>query len=179
MAYYSSFAIVLALCISFQSAIHVQGDSSLIESTCKVTNYYDLCISSLKSDLTSLNADANGLAIIMVRVAMANATATNTYLSSQVLSATNDTLMKKLIKDCAKKYSYAIEALQASLQDLDAELYDYAYINVMAAADYPNVCHNSFRRSPGVAYPHELAAREDGLKHICEVALGIIDSLGR
>lgn len=110
---------------------------------------------------------------------MANATATNAYLSSQVLSTTNDALLKKLFKDCAKKYSYAIDALQASLQNLDADFYDYAYMNVMAAADYPNVCHNSFRRFPGLAYPPELALREDGLKHICDVALGIIDNLGR
>ncbi|KAL3528047.1 hypothetical protein ACH5RR_012703 [Cinchona calisaya] len=115
----------------------------------------------------------------MVRVGMANASATNAYLSSQVLSSTNDTLMKKLIKDCAKKYSYTIDALQASLQNLNAELYDYAYMDVMAAADYPIVCHNSFRRSPGLAYPSELALKEDGLKRICDVALGIIDNLVR
>lgn len=29
---------------------------------------------------------------------------------------------------------------------------------------YPNACHDAFRRHPGLAYPSELARREDGLK---------------
>ncbi|KAA8531056.1 hypothetical protein F0562_005765 [Nyssa sinensis] len=114
----------------------------------------------------------------MVGIGMTNATATRTYLSSQVLSTTNDTLMKKVIKDCANKYSYANDALQAALQDLAADSYDYAFMHVTAAVDYPNACHNAFKRYPGSAYPSELALREDALKHICDVVLGIIDLLG-
>ncbi|CAI9108953.1 OLC1v1008673C1 [Oldenlandia corymbosa var. corymbosa] len=184
MAYSILTILLLAFFISFQSlaTFHVNGDTSLIERTCKASNYYDLCINSLKSNLnSSLNADTKGLAIIMVKVGVANATSTNAYLSTQFLTTVNgnDTQMKKLINDCAKRYSYAIDALQASLQDLNADLYDYAYMHVMAAEDYPNVCRNNFRRSSkgSLAYPPELAAREDALKHICEVVLGIIDSL--
>ncbi|KAJ8551566.1 hypothetical protein K7X08_021581 [Anisodus acutangulus] len=120
----------------------------------------------------------------MIRVGMANATATNSFLSSKfVLNTTNYTnndvvLMKKLLKDCADKYALATNALQDSLQDLNNEVYDYAYMHVMAAEDYPNVCHNGFRRNPGLTYPPQLAIREDGFKHICDVVLGILDALG-
>ncbi|PIN20607.1 hypothetical protein CDL12_06708 [Handroanthus impetiginosus] len=114
----------------------------------------------------------------MVKVGISNATATNSYLSSQILSATNDTLMKKVMKECADKYASANDALKNSFQDLSAELYDYAYMHVMAAADYPNACHNAFKRYPGLVYPQELADRESGLKHICDVVLGIIDAIG-
>ncbi|PIN20612.1 hypothetical protein CDL12_06713 [Handroanthus impetiginosus] len=153
-------------------------NSDLIKRIRKNTKYYDLCVSSFKPDSSSPKTDAKGLALIMVKVGISNATATNSYLSSQILSATNDTLMKKVMKECADKYASANDALKNSFQDLSAELYDYTYMHVMAAADYPNACHNAFKRYPGLVYPQELADRESGLKHICDVALGIIDVIG-
>uniref|UniRef100_A0A5B7C305 Putative cell wall / vacuolar inhibitor of fructosidase 2-like n=1 Tax=Davidia involucrata TaxID=16924 RepID=A0A5B7C305_DAVIN len=175
--------LLLILSISFSNFFHrsivfASAGTDLIQKTCRNTKYYDLCVSSLKSNPTSTKADTKGLAVIMVGIGISNATATSSLLSSQVLSTTNDTLMKKVIKECTSKYSYANDALQASLQDLASESYDYAFMHVTAAADYPNACHNAFKRYPGLAYPPGLALREDGLKHICDVVLGIIDLLG-
>ncbi|KAJ6366319.1 hypothetical protein OIU77_002824 [Salix suchowensis] len=79
--------------------------------------------------------------------------------------------------DTKDKYGYAADALQDSVQDLATDSYDYAYMHVMGASDYPNACRNAFKRYPGLAYPSELARREDGLKHICDVVLGMIDHL--
>ncbi|CAK7351249.1 unnamed protein product [Dovyalis caffra] len=56
--------------------------------------------------------------------------------------------------------------------------FDHAYMHVMGASDYQNACYNAFRKYPGLAYPSELASREAGLKHICDVVLGFIDHLG-
>ncbi|XP_055817619.1 cell wall / vacuolar inhibitor of fructosidase 2 [Solanum dulcamara] len=179
------FLLILVFLISLQPTISTSSSIDLIQKTCKNTKYYDLCVSSLKSDSTSLKADTKGLATIMVKIGMVNATATNTFLSSPelVVNTTNYTnndlaLMKKLLKDCADKYTLATNALQDSLQDLNNQVYDYAYMHVMAAADYPNVCHNGFRRNPRLDYPSQLAIREDGFKHICDVVLGILDALG-
>ncbi|GMI99361.1 CELL WALL / VACUOLAR INHIBITOR OF FRUCTOSIDASE 2, cell wall / vacuolar inhibitor of fructosidase 2 [Hibiscus trionum] len=155
----------------------VNGDAGLIQKTCKSTKYYDLCVSSLESDPSSSNSDTKGLAMIMVGVGMANATATSTFLSSQLFSTTNDTVMNKVLRECSDKYGHAADALQASVQDFVSELYDYVYMHVMAAADYPNACRNTFRRYPGLVYPQEIARRGDGLKHICDVVLGIVDHL--
>ncbi|XP_022741365.1 cell wall / vacuolar inhibitor of fructosidase 2 [Durio zibethinus] len=156
----------------------VNGDAGLIQKTCKTTKYYDLCVSSLKSDPRSVNSDTKGLAMIMIGVGMANATATSTFLSSRLVSSANDTILKKVLKECSDKYAHAGDALQASVQDFVSEAYDYAYMHIMAAADYPNACHNAFRRYPRLIYPPEIARREDGLKRICDVVLGIIDNLG-
>ncbi|KAL8045150.1 hypothetical protein ABFX02_08G094000 [Erythranthe guttata] len=156
------------------------GNSDLIQQTCKNTKYYELCVSSLKSDSSSPRADTKGLALIMVKVGMANATATNSYLSSQMLKSVinNDTVMKKVVRECADKYGFAYDSLKKSVEDLGAEMYDYAYLHVMAAEDYPNACRDAFKRYPGLVYPPEIAVREDGLKRICDVVLGIIDNLG-
>ncbi|KAL0449807.1 UNVERIFIED_CONTAM: Cell wall / vacuolar inhibitor of fructosidase 2 [Sesamum latifolium] len=180
---FSWFLLLFIITLFFQlinPTFSANGNSDLIQQTCKNTKYYDLCVSSLKSDSSSLKADSKlGLALIMVRVGMANATATNSYISSQILSVKNDTApMRKVMRECADKYGFANDALQNSVQDLSSELYDYAYMHVMAAADYPNACRNAFKRYPGLVYPQELAVREEGLKHICDVVLGIIDALG-
>lgn len=173
------FLLSIALLHFYQPLVLANGDTDLIQKTCKSTKYYDLCLSSLKSDPTSPKADTKGLATIMVGVGIANATATASYLSSQVRSIGTDTSMRKVMKECADKYSYAVNALQSSIQDLNSETYDYAYMHVMAAADYPNACHNGFKRYAGLAYPPELVGREDGLKHICDVVLSIINLLGK
>ncbi|KAG8383808.1 hypothetical protein BUALT_Bualt04G0052300 [Buddleja alternifolia] len=175
---FSWFLLLFIILASFNPTLSAHGNSDLIQKTCKNTQYYDLCVSLLKSDNSSAKADTKGLALIMVKLGMANATATNSYLSFKMTSTTNDTLMKKVMKECADKYASANDALQNSVQDLSDEVYDYAYIHVMAAADYPNACHDAFKRYPGLVYPHELAIREDGLKRICDVILGIIDTLG-
>ncbi|GAB4847738.1 hypothetical protein Ancab_026800 [Ancistrocladus abbreviatus] len=158
-----------------------KGDADLIENTCKTTKYHDLCVSSLKSDPSSAQADTKGLAVIMINVGIANASDTYSYLSSQLLSKSSrgggDKTMKMVLKLCADKYSYANESLGSSIRDLSSDDYDYASVQVTAAADYPNACHNAFRRYPGLAYPAELGRRESGLKHICDVVLGILDLL--
>jgi len=170
------FLFLLFLAYPHQHAC-VNGDATLIKRTCKNTKYYNLCFSSLKSDPSSPNADPKGLAVIMIGIGMTNATSTSSYLSSKLLSPSNNTTFKRVIKECADKYSYAGDALQASVQDLLNEAYDYAYMHLTAAKDYPNACHNAFKRYPGLTYPLDLARREDGLKHICDVAMAIIDNL--
>ncbi|XP_043717678.1 cell wall / vacuolar inhibitor of fructosidase 2 [Telopea speciosissima] len=186
-----AFFIFIMYLISFQEVLKpttlklVKGDVTLIQQTCKSTKYYDLCVSYLRSDPTSLKADTKGLAVIIVGIGMANATNTYSYLSSQLLSSANDAATKKLLKLCSDKYSYAYDSLQASLRDLGLASFDYASIHLTAASDYSNACHNAFRSlsspppppPPALAYPAELARREDALKHICDVALGIIDLL--
>ncbi|KAL5752111.1 hypothetical protein ACOSQ2_022618 [Xanthoceras sorbifolium] len=155
------------------------GYTDLIQKTCQNTKHYDLCVFSLKSNPTSSHMDTKGLAQIMVGIGMANATATSSYLSSELLSsASNDTILKKVLKECADKYTYAGDALQSSLQDLATDEYDYAYMHISAASEYPNGCHNAFLRYPGMVYPAEISRREEGLKQICDVLLGIIDHIG-
>ncbi|XP_038882809.1 cell wall / vacuolar inhibitor of fructosidase 2 [Benincasa hispida] len=185
MKKFSIFLLYLAIPLIFfhkNEVSLVAADQTLIQKTCTNTLYYNLCMSSLKSDPTSLTADTKGLAAIMASIGATNATATATYLSSQLptsaSTAANNNNKTKLIRQCSEKYGFAAEALRASLKDLADETYDYAYMHVSAAADYANVCHDAFRGFPAVTYPAKLGRREEGLKRICRVVLGILDLLG-
>ncbi|KAK3029772.1 hypothetical protein RJ639_038894 [Escallonia herrerae] len=87
----------------------------------------------------------------MVKVGIANATATSTYLSSQVLSkAANDTSVKKLFKECVER-----EARQPALKRVTA----LPYLGIKAAGDGDGDAgsHQGRRRSihplPDFFYP--------------------------
>ncbi|CAO2817832.1 unnamed protein product [Amaranthus hypochondriacus] len=163
----------------------VKCDEEFIKKTCKNTKFFNLCISSLKSDPTSSISDLKGLATIMINIGMANASQTYTYLSSQIPTRSDHNTKVGVgvgvglgvFQFCASKYSLANDSLKSSLQDLGLDNYDYARMDVMGAADYTNVCHNAFKRLSGVTYPAFLKAREDGFNHICSIVLGIIDQL--
>ncbi|KAF8091228.1 hypothetical protein N665_0451s0041 [Sinapis alba] len=172
------FIFILLLILSPALLLSVKSNTTTIESTCKTTNYYDLCVSALKSDPRSPTADTKGLAAIMVGVGMANATATATYITGNLTTtAAKDTVLKKVLKDCSDKYTLAADSLRLTVQDLDDEAYDYAYMHVLAAQDYPNVCRNIFRRVKGLVYPVEISRREMSLRSICGVVSGILDRL--
>ncbi|CAN0922545.1 Cell wall / vacuolar inhibitor of fructosidase 2 [Linum grandiflorum] len=156
------------------------ADTSLIKKTCKSTKYYHLCLSSVNSNSTSSTADVRGLALIMIRIGMANATASSTYLSSQLAaSGNNDTVAKKaVLKECADLYMYVANNLEMTVEDFDMGNESYAPIHVTGASYYPDQCRDTFRRNkPRLVYPTELASRADGLKRICHVILQIIDLL--
>ncbi|KAF8011941.1 hypothetical protein BT93_I0155 [Corymbia citriodora subsp. variegata] len=179
----SSFILILILAVAVAVSPPAKADASLIQKACRATKYNDLCLSTLKSDPSSSRADPKGLVSIALAAALANATSVSSFLSSLALGssggAARDPALSRLLRDCADKYGLAGDALRASARDLAGEAYDYAYMHVMAAEDYPRACRDAFRRPPpGTAYPPELARREDGLKRICDVVLGIIDFLG-
>ncbi|KAL0863064.1 hypothetical protein Bca101_042182 [Brassica carinata] len=172
------FLLLLLLVILSSTTLSVKPNTTIIETTCKTTNYYHLCVSALKSDPRSPTADTKGLAAIMVGVGMKSATATATYIAgNHTAAATNDTVLKKVFKDCSDKYTLAADSLRLTVQDLDDEAYDYAYMHVLAAEDYPNVCRNIFRRAKGLVYPAEIHRREVSLRRICGVVSGILDRL--
>lgn len=79
------------------------------------------------------------------------------------------------MKECADKYKLSSDALRLSERDLAAQNYESAQVEVSTAAEYPDACHNAFRRYPGLVYPMEVAKREEALLEICDVLLGIVD----
>ncbi|VVB18022.1 unnamed protein product [Arabis nemorensis] len=173
------FLLLVTLTFSSSTLISAKSNTTTIETTCKNTKYYKFCVSALRSDPRSPSADTKGLAAIMIGVGMTNATATATYLAGNLTSTVKDTdtILKNVLKDCSDKYKLAADSLRLTIQDLEDEDFDYAYMHVLAAADYPSVCRNVFRRVKGLAYPAEIRRREVSLRRICGVVSGILDRL--
>uniref|UniRef100_A0ACD5UQK4 Uncharacterized protein n=1 Tax=Avena sativa TaxID=4498 RepID=A0ACD5UQK4_AVESA len=166
---------------------------ALVQSTCNATTYYDLCVAALVSDPSSSTADLRGLCAIAVSAAATNASATAANLTNATSSSSAATagpitgspqpgsdgraqVQAVLLQACAAKYGEAREALLEARESVGEEAYDYAFVHVSAAAEYPAVCRTLFRRKR-VAYPVELAKREEALEHLCTVAIDIITLL--
>jgi hypothetical protein len=163
---------------------------ALVRSTCNATTYYDLCVATLASDPSSSTADLRGLCAIAVSAAATNASATAADLANATATAAGPVSagtaepgsdgrvqsQAPLLQACAAKYGEAREALLEARESVGEEAYDYAFVHVSAAAEYPAVCRTLFRRKR-VAYPVELAKREEALEHLCTVAIDIISLL--
>ena len=151
-----------------------------MRATCNSTAYYDLCVSTLSADPSSATAaDVRGLSAIAVSAAAANASggaATAAALAANVANATAGQ-QAALLRTCAAKYGQARDALSAARGSVARQDYDYASVQVSAAAEYPQVCRVLFQRQRPGAYPAELAAREEALRQLCTVALDIITLL--
>ncbi|XP_021906732.1 cell wall / vacuolar inhibitor of fructosidase 1 [Carica papaya] len=78
----------------------------LIDSTCKQTPFYDLCVSNLQSDPRSSTADTNGLGVVVVGKIEAK--------SAETLNAINGLIKQKpelsqALNSCAGKYNAIIK----------------------------------------------------------------------
>lgn len=182
MAFRSSRCSFLLLVLSLSlSLVCVRGDTDLIQKACQSTNSNDLCVSSLESNPDSFEADVPGLALILVKMGMDSSLNTLSY-TSKLLRNNNSTdpLLQRVLKRCVDCYSNANKALKRSHDALASpETYDYAYLHVSAAMEYPAICHDMFKRSNALrfVYPSELGRREEGLQHLCDIAMGIINLL--
>lgn len=151
----------------------------LIKRTCNSTAYFDLCVSSLRSDPGSAKADVRGLSAIAVNLAISNATGTSGYASRLAKRRGKaDAALGSALGGCARWYADAGGALGSALDALARQDYDYASVDVGAAAGYAEMCRNSFGLSRAAAYPAEMARREEALERLCSIAQDIISLLG-
>ncbi|CAK7327349.1 unnamed protein product [Dovyalis caffra] len=95
-----------------------QSDANnLIAQTCKQTPYSNLCVTSLKSVPKSSTADVQGLALIMVDIVRAKASATLKLINQELKRSPE---LRRALRSCAGNYDAiltadipeAIEALQ-------------------------------------------------------------------
>ncbi|MED6172464.1 hypothetical protein PIB30_050341 [Stylosanthes scabra] len=135
---------------SSPSTIHcrtliIPNDANLIESTCRRTPNYNVCIQSLKSNPASLSADVRGLALIMVKVMASKANDGINIIRELQRSGPSSAL-----NSCAGKYNAILvgdipQATQA-LQGGNAKFAESAANDVANEATF---CENGFAgRSP-------------------------------
>ncbi|OEL22327.1 hypothetical protein BAE44_0016654 [Dichanthelium oligosanthes] len=175
-----SIALALALAPPQQNSSKERHQPPLMQSTCNSTSFYDLCIAALAADPSSSTADVPGLCAIAVSAAAANASGTASFLANASGAAATPEADRALLRTCAGKYAAARDALLAARVSLAEQDYDYAFVHVSAAAEYPAVCRTLFRRQQRankMMYPIEVAKREEALKRLCAITLDIISLL--
>ncbi|KAE8730966.1 Poly(A) polymerase, putative isoform 1 [Hibiscus syriacus] len=85
-----------------------ENGASLIDTTCKTTPFYNLCVSALQSDPHSSSADIPGLAQIGANKVKAKATATLRQITA-LLKEAKDQSLKKALLDCLDYYNAIVD----------------------------------------------------------------------
>lgn len=104
-----------------------------------------ICVSSLKCNSTSQKTDTKGLAVIMVKVGIWNTTATNSCLSAQLLTSTNDTLMKKVLKFFYFSFWTAVEKLKYNLKMFSFRFINCSKETISATIIWKQICKYSLK----------------------------------
>lgn len=146
---------------------------SLIEKTCKKTPYRDLCVSSLRSYPSSSGATIHDLAGIMLKLTLANATDTLSYIEA-LINQTEDPQLERPLDYCAELYIPVVKyTLPQAIAAFDKTQYGFAEYGMSYTGDQADTCEKEFSTSE--ASP--LGDRNKLMSELCDVAVAIIKML--
>ncbi|XP_019054792.1 PREDICTED: putative invertase inhibitor [Nelumbo nucifera] len=113
-----------------------------------LTNYYNLCVSSLESDPRSFKVKWKDLPKISVELALANVSHTHSY-TRKLLENTTDPVARKCFDLCYKNYGQTIRLLRSSLVFFDNEDYDAILSRLWPAMHNVSGCMDELKRKLG------------------------------
>ncbi|KAK8487029.1 hypothetical protein V6N13_022830 [Hibiscus sabdariffa] len=144
----------LSFCFTFFALTHISAlelhghGASLIETTCQRTPFYNLCVSTLRSDPRSSGADVAGLARIGADKLKAKATATLRQITA-LLKVTKDPNLTTALRECVDYYNAIVkydipEAVEAVVKG-DPK---FGVEGATDAANEADACGRGFKNQP-------------------------------
>ncbi|KAF8039306.1 hypothetical protein BT93_B1748 [Corymbia citriodora subsp. variegata] len=153
-----------------------QKMADLIEQTCRLTPFYDLCLSSLKSDPTSGAADLRGLARIMAGSVLAGASRTLDQIQ-QLLGQAHDPAAERPLADCAELYIPVVKyTLPQALDALSKGHLGFAVYGLSDAGKEAEDCEKNFSGQGGGG-GSPVTEGNKLVRNLVDVALAIIKIL--
>ncbi|TQD73177.1 hypothetical protein C1H46_041306 [Malus baccata] len=146
--------------------------SDLIQTTCKKTPHYNLCLSTLQSNPDSSNADVPGLALIASDALLANASDTLDYIHG-LLKQSPEVHLQKALANCAELYIPIVKfSLPQAIEALRNGHFGFAKYGISDAAKEAEACEKGFG---GVKSP--LTDRNALVNDLSGVAVAILNLL--
>lgn len=136
---------------------------------------YGFCIRALQSAQGSRGAGVKKLAVIAVKLAKANATATRSYLKKLLDAKVEDKYLKGCLEDCKELYADAASTLKDVKKAVKTEQYDDANTWLSSASEAATTCHQGFEDKPRMKDP--LKKRNEDFFQLTVIALCIVNSL--
>ncbi|KAK3020478.1 hypothetical protein RJ639_045728 [Escallonia herrerae] len=119
-------------------------DASLIEQVCQKTPYHDLCVSSLKSDPNSSNADVKGLARFILELFL-NAAKDNLVQVKKLLNKATNPAIQQCLNICSNEYDSAVNSwIPLAFEYLESNSIPDAITEVGNASEDAETCEESF-----------------------------------
>ncbi|OMO53478.1 Pectinesterase inhibitor [Corchorus capsularis] len=161
---------ILLLTISLPSI-----NCDLVDQICKKTPFYDLCISTLRSNSNNSaeSSDVKGLASVAADILLSNATDTLNYIQSQI-SQTSDPQMERALAYCAELYIPVVKYnLPQAIEALSKGKFEFASDGISDAAKQADACEKNFSGSLN----SPLSDRNKLLHSLSDVAVAIVKLL--
>lgn len=126
------------------SASVLKNETGLIQETCKHTDNYSLCVSSLESDPRSSNADIKALALISVELVLAKANETLWHVGD-LFKKVSDPALYRFYGTCIEEYRAIVERqIPEAIGALQSGDFLVSENNVEAAATHADNCKEQF-----------------------------------
>ncbi|XAR69413.1 hypothetical protein NMG60_11000979 [Bertholletia excelsa] len=149
------------------------ANEQFIRDTCSKTRNFNLCVSTLKSDPASQNADGKGLAKIALNIEL-NKVQNALKIVGDLLAKTTDPALFKKLGTCIEEYRALTEReLPAAIKDIDSGNFGDAKQASLDVATNADVCQNQF-----VSGTSPVAAQNKELDGLAPVVADIISTLG-
>ncbi|KAK3029623.1 hypothetical protein RJ639_037940 [Escallonia herrerae] len=152
-------------------------DGDLIAKSCEQTEYPDTCVSDLRADPRSSNADVAGLAQIMLDLSVAKAKDILSRIR-QLSTGTTDPVLKQYLDGCITQYNSAVpKFLSDAIADLQAKNYPFARTNAGYADTGALNCQSSFR-GPPEQRKSPITGENEAMHEVAEISAALITILG-
>ncbi|XP_073137755.1 cell wall / vacuolar inhibitor of fructosidase 2-like [Henckelia pumila] len=172
------FEIVLVLVVVLffsQGNANITKDMALIESVCKKTHDFKLCVSTLISNPHSFNStDVKGLARIMIGIIQVKTDGIIATIDRMSKNESDPLIRRCFNDDCFVEYDKGTELLQQAIEDLESGSSGQAITDVHWAWENAETCQDCFvelkRKSPVTAINSYFGA-------LCNIAEDIMSIL--
>ncbi|XP_047320259.1 pectinesterase inhibitor-like [Impatiens glandulifera] len=169
----SSIYLISILTLSLLFTFNNLSNADLINDVCKKTDYPDVCISILRSDPTSANADVQELIILILKASTSYASKTLIKINDLMKETTNG-YKKLLYMGCTHGYKVAIADIALVVDKLRSKSYDYAKIEIDSFRQEAEDCEDNFSAPPGPIYQSNLTDRNLMMMHFADICTKII-----
>ncbi|XP_031399980.1 pectinesterase inhibitor [Punica granatum] len=149
--------------------------TGLVAEVCGQCKNKDLCLSSLNADPNSKGADLSALTLIAIRVAIANATDTVSYIQKELSDTSLEPGVQQALSDCAENYDDAVQQLDDSIAALTIRNYADLRKWVQTAAADADTCSAGARAAGSDNLG--LSNRSKTFRQLCNNAITIIGIL--
>ncbi|MED6158189.1 hypothetical protein PIB30_030472 [Stylosanthes scabra] len=179
----STFSTFIALVFAISCLFLIQPTHStrqklsLLESTCKKTPHYHLCVFVIESHLQPLQLrsgiDVTGYARIALEVVAANASVTLDHIV-EIEKQSDDKKLKSSLGSCIVSYTKIVnELLPKALNCMDKSDYNCANRNAFIAGTLADSCEKKCKASSSAV----MTDTNIYMKNLCSIAVSIINQM--
>ncbi|KAI4364503.1 hypothetical protein MLD38_020584 [Melastoma candidum] len=178
-SYYNLIIILLIAATSSSSFSSSSSTASswtdLVDRTCKLTPFYDLCISTLLNDPQSPSADTHGLAAIIASDLLQSANNTLSSIQEMISRSPPDPESEQPLAYCAEVYIPIVKySLPQSIEALEKGRYGFAVYGIADAEKGVQACE---KRVEGAGGLDAVKSWNEAVREMADVALSIIKVL--